>query len=451
MKLLLLIIKSRFTTPYVILLAISTIYMALQALFAPKLGLALFAQLSIAVVAVVSALAVLGGGPLILRADVDFLLQMPVDRLALASSLYIAQLLLYWPFFLYVVSMTLLVPYLGLAGSLLSSILLTAFAVSTSVLFYRFPLRLRGFVAVLLGLWLISPIFGFSYSPGAALLGSRMGYIAAAISTTALSALAVRELRRPENYALFTGGAEITGGELSFRGVGPVKAIYLLRLYNLSTLGRGVWGGMQLRTSRFGMGRAVLAVAMASALYLLAELIYRSPIPAIIAVFAASATSASLMGASAVANERLWISAAALGPRYFRHMLLGIAASTSVFLSPLASAGVAAWLLGSRYGAGVAIAALGQTPAFAAIYAYLFALISPYQIGGEHTWPMRIGLRTMALSLSAFTSFVAGAAAVESPRVGLYISAAFYAVLLILTSRRPLEKALESLIANGFV
>jgi hypothetical protein len=120
-------------------------------------------------------------------------------------------------------------------------------------------------------------------------------------------------------------------------------------------------------------------------------------------------------------------------------------------VSPLAVAGAAAWLLGYRYGLGVAVAALGQIPPFASIYAYLFSIVSPYQIKGEHTWPLRVGLRTFALSLSAFSSFVAGVAAIASPAAGLYASAVLYAILLAISLRRPLEKSLESLVLNGFV
>jgi len=112
MSLLALVVKSRFTGPYVILLGVSTAYITLQALLMPKLDLAPFALAAVSLAALITALAVLGGGPLVLRADLDFLLQAPVDRRALAASLYAAQLLLYWPFFLYVISMSLLTPYL---------------------------------------------------------------------------------------------------------------------------------------------------------------------------------------------------------------------------------------------------------------------------------------------------------------------------------------------------
>ncbi|MGC9170803.1 MAG: hypothetical protein ACP5HD_08685 [Thermoproteus sp.] len=451
MSLLGLVVKSRFTGPYVVLLGVSTAYITLQALLMPKLDLAPFALMAISLAALITALAVLGGGPLVLRADLDFLLQTPVGRWALAASLYAAQLLLYWPFFLYVVSMSLLVPYLGLAESLAASLALTALAVSASVSFYRLPLKLRALAAGVLGAWLISPALGWPYAPTSALLGSPAGLALAAAAASALSALALSELRRLESYAYPHGGAELAGREVSFRGAGPVKAVYLLRLHNVSVVGRGAWGGVQYRTGRVGMGRLVLAVSAAAAVYLAASMAYGGPIPATVAVFAASAASASLMGAGAVANERLWISAASLGVRYMRHMLFAIAASTAVFLSPLAAAGAAAWLLGSRYGLGVAIAALGQIPPFASLYAYLFSLVSPYQIKGEHTWPLRVGLRTFLLSLSAFASFAAGAAAVASPIAGLYASAIFYASLLAISLRRPLEKSLESLVLNGFV
>jgi hypothetical protein len=451
MSLLALVVKSRFTGPYVILLGVSTAYITLQALLMPKLDLAPFALAAVSLAALITALAVLGGGPLVLRADLDFLLQTPVDRRALAASLYAAQLLLYWPFFLYVISMSLLTPYLGLAESLAASLALTALAVSASISFYRLPLKLRIPAAGALGVWLISPALGWPYAPTSALLGYPEGLVLAATAAAALSLLALSELEKLESYADVRGGAELSGGEISFRGNGPIRAIYMLKLYNVSVVGRGAWGGVQYRTGRVGMGKLVLAVSAASAAYLAASMAYGGPIPAIVAVFAASATSASLMGAGAVANERLWISAASLGLRYMRHMLLAIAASAAVFVSPLAVAGAAAWLLGYRYGLGVAVAALGQIPPFASIYAYLFSIVSPYQIKGEHTWPLRVGLRTFALSLSAFFSFVAGVAAIASPAAGLYASAVLYAILLAISLRRPLEKSLESLVLNGFV
>ncbi|MEZ0247650.1 MAG: hypothetical protein ABWJ97_00120 [Thermoproteus sp.] len=451
MSLLGLIVKSRFTNAYVFLLAVSTIYLIVQAALVPKLDFAPLAHLSVSLTAVIAALAALGGGPLILRADLDFLLQIPLNRLALAMSLYFAQLLLYWPFFLYVVSMSLMVPYLGLAKAVLVSLLSTSLAVSVAVLFYKFSFRSRALAAALLGLWLVSPIFGFAYSPTAALLGSDVGLAVSAIAAAASAVLAVRSLRSPEAYVVGREGGELSGGEVSFRGAGAVKAIYLMRLYNISTVGRGAWGGVQFRSGRLGMGRAVLAASAASSIYLAAVLTYRNPLPSVIAVFVASAASASLMGTSSVANERLWISASALGVKYFKHAFWGIAAATLVFLSPLSVAGIAAWLLGVPSALGVAIASLGQIPPFAAIYAYLFALISPYQVRGEHTWPLRIGLKTFLLSLSAFASFVAGALAVASPVLGLYASALFYLLLFVATRRGPLEKALESLVLNGFI
>jgi hypothetical protein len=299
------------------------------------------------------------GGLFVLKSDRDYLLTLPLKRRDLSVSLFIAQFIGSGITILFLYGF-----YVAGAGDIASTIVLivnlvllaclvTALGVISNIL----ATWKRAVLGIVLGLWCLSSIFGFAYTPVSAFTGGLLfgtivlfGVTAVAVPV-ALRELAYLELGSIRSLLRATSSEYKT--TMSFVGKGPIRAIYAYHLSFLELMGRiNVGGSTSYRTARIRTRTVLIISTVAAAAYLYLTgfssitVLRSGPLVPIIPVLMGVITLV-LMAQGTFSNERGWLAFTAMDPaRYLRHLLLSRVISVLAILGPFGAADLALALLG---------------------------------------------------------------------------------------------------------
>jgi hypothetical protein len=305
-------------------------------------------------------MSLLFGGLFVLKSDRDYLLTLPLKRRDLSVALFIAQFIGSGITILFLYGF-----YVAGAGDLATSIVLivnlvllacvvTALGVISNIL----ETWKRVVLGVILGLWCLSSIFGFAFSPVSAFTGQLVfGSIVLFALTAVVVPISLRELAYLELgsiRSLLRATSSEYKTSMSFVGKGPVRAIYSYHLSFLELMGRlNIGGSTSYRTARIKTRTVLIISTVAATVYLYLTgfspitVIRSGPLVPIIPVFMGVITLV-LMAQGTFSNERGWLAFTAMDPaRYLRHLLLSRVLSVLAILGPFGAADLALALLGT--------------------------------------------------------------------------------------------------------
>ena len=292
-------------------------------------------------------MSLLFGGLFVLKSDRDYLLTLPLKRRDLSVALFIAQFIGSGITMLFLYGF-----YVAGAGDLATSIVLivnlvllacvvTALGVISNIL----ETWKRVVLGAVLGVWCLSSLFGFAFSPvsaftGELLFGSIVLFgLAAVVVPVSLRELAYLELGSIRSLMRATSTEYKTS--MSFVGKGPVRAIYSYHLSFLELMGRlNVGGSTSYRTARIRTRTVLIITTVAAGVYLYLTgfstiaFLRQGPLVPVIPVFMGVITLV-LMAQGTFSNERGWLAFTAMDPaRYLRHLLLSRVISVLAILGP---------------------------------------------------------------------------------------------------------------------
>jgi hypothetical protein len=293
------------------------------------------------------------GGLFILKSDRDYLLTLPLKRRELSFSLFTAQFVGSGITILFLFGF-----YLAGAGTIQTTIVLGAdlailAAVVTSLGVVSNIISTRGRIglAMLLGVWCLSSLFGDPFTPVSPFAGSLVyGSITLFGFAIIIVPVALRELAYLElgsMRSLLRATSSEYKKTMSFAGKSPVRAIYSYHLSFLELVGRvNLGGSTSYRAARVKTSTVLLVSGALAAIYLLltglspfAGLLSR-PFVIVLPILMGIITLV-LMSQGTFSNERGWLAFTAMDPAvYLRHLLLSRAVSTLAITGPFAVANI---------------------------------------------------------------------------------------------------------------
>ena len=403
-------------------------------------------------------------GFVVLKADLDYLFTLPLDRKTLGTALYLANLVLYSLLIAYMTSFS-----FSAGLSVISPILGLSLA-SLSVVLAGMKLWVRGLVVAGVVAWFLSALLGFPYSPASIAyghvgesLGVTLGY------TAVLTYLAVRRLGHYDQLLMRT--LSRSSGEvkdvLTFSPSSPLTTFLKLKLAYLALTGRfGFYSGSgEYRSATVKISTAVLFSSALAVVYSaivfalkgsgeqLTEAVVMSAHIYVLAVTALSLTMSGLM------VERAWLLFPTFGHKFLRYVALGTALQALVLASPFAVADlVLSTLLGPSTQLGSlllkgAISNAALTPLVTALSLYVLAVTLPVQLRDEvNPVNIEVGGRSFLFGMWFMIPTVAAIAVLLGP---LYVSAIVTAVTAVLVavvlSDRMVAKAVKDMVERGYV
>jgi hypothetical protein len=372
-------------------------------------------------------MSLLFGGLFILKSDRDYLLTLPLRRRDLSISLFIAQFVGSGITILFLYGF-----YVAGAGSLedtivlvVNLILLACLVTSLGVISNILQTWKRVGLAILLGLWCLSSIFGFEFTPVSSFTGQLVyGSIVLFTVTVIAVPIALRELAYLELgsiRSLLRSTSTEYKKNMSFSGKGPIRAIYSYHLSFLELMGRvNIGGSTSYRTARVKTSTVLIISIVAAAIYLyLTGFSALSGMPLTVAsepfrpsVFVIPIFMGIiilvLMSQGTFSNERGWLAFTAMDPAtYIRHLLLSRVISALAIIGPFGIANLILALLGLMTGLDAALVLLVTVPSASILATYLVARIGAVQqVKEEGMMPGQFDLRQFLVILPTY--FVIG-------------------------------------------
>jgi hypothetical protein len=251
----------------------------------------------------------------------------------------------------------------------------------------------------------------------------------------------------------------------SYVGKSPMGAIYSMNLTTVSLAGRMNMAGTSRYVSRRVKTRWVVAASTAAAAAYFAYALLRGPgrapaisgtdtFPAAILVAIGLAFLSFFLSASAITNERLWLSLTSLPPAtYFKHLITSKVISLLLILAPFAAADSV--LLAMGYGAALAALAvvIAVIPGSYVLEICWAAYIAPIQVKGDDTvMAAQFNLRQMAVAIPLIAVFFLVSIASIFPTVAAAGGLLLVALSVILTMSGGFwSRVVTKLTENGFV
>ena len=465
-KLLKFVVRTRFSRPFLILMSILLVYYIGISQVIPSQGENLIlSYYGTGIIAMFLAMALATGGVMVLKSDRDYLFTLPLSARDLSISIFFSQ------FIAFGLTILLMFGYLYQSfNSVLLVVDLVALAftfTSLGVIAPSLTTKVRAFLSVALALWTLLAFADFPLSPGSAFYGNLYGGSAtllalAGVTTTA----AFRGLSRIEldmmRSLVRTTSTDIKSPN-SYAGKSPIGAIYSMNLTNISLAGRMNMAGTSRYVSRRVKTRWVVAASSGAAVAYMAYALSGGPAPAIngtdtlpAAILAAVGLSflAFFLSASAITNERLWLSLTSLPPAvYFRHLIMSKVASLMTILAPFAVADAVLFAL--SYGAALAslVVVIAVIPGSFVLEICWAAYIAPIQVKGDDmVMAAQFNLRQMAVALPLVLVIVLVSAASVSTLFAALGGLAVVALSAsLITSSGFWERVVTKLTENGFV
>ncbi len=412
-KLLKFVIRTRFSRPLLILIAIMLVYFAAVSTLIPSQQANLIlGYYGTGIVALFLAMALAAGGVMIFKSDRDYLFTLPLSTRDLSIAIFFSQFIGFGITILFMFGYL----YQTIASPLLLVDLVALALAFTSLGVIAPPMttRLRVALSVGLALWTLAALANFPLSPGAAFNGNVYGgtvtIIALAVVTTTLAFRSLSRIELDMMRSLVRTTSSDIKSPNSYAGKSPVGAIYSMNLSNMSLAGRMNMAGTSRYISRRVKTRWVVATAAVGAAAYFIYALQGAPAPAVsgtdtfsgaILVAVVLAFFSFFLSQSAITNERIWLSLTALPPAiYFRHLIASRVISLMLILAPFAAANAVLFALGY----GVALGALGVVlaviPGAFVLEICWAAYIAPIQVKGDDmVMAAQFSLRQLATAL----------------------------------------------------
>ena len=466
-KLLKFILRTRFSRPFLILIAVLVVYeIGISAVVPPQSENLILSYYGTAIIALFLAMALATGGIMVLKSDRDYLFTLPLSTRDLSISIFFSQFIAF--------GITILFMFVYLSSSLASAYLVAdmvalAFTfTSLGIVATSLSTRVRVVLSVGMAVWTLAGVAKFPISPGAAfngyvVPGSATLIILAAVTTAAaFRGLSRVELDMMKNLVRSTS-SEVKS-QVSYSGKSPIGAIYSMNLSAMSLAGRMNMAG----TSRYVSKRVktrwvVLATSIAAAAYL-ALVLYLGPptpfingsdsLPAAIGVAIGLTFVSFFLSQSAITNERIWLSLTSLPPAtYFRHLIASRVVSLLLILAPFAAANVALLALGYGEALGALVVVAAVIPGSYVLEILWAAYIAPIQVKGDDLMmAAQFNLRQLSTALPLVAVFLLVSIATLFPTVAVVGGLVLIAIAAALTtSGRFWGKVVTKLTESGFV
>lgn len=460
------VIRTRFSRPFLILIAIVVVYsIGISQVIPPQGANLILGYYGTGIIAFFLPMSLITGGVMVLKSDRDYLFTLPLSTRDLSVSIFFSQFIAF--------GITILFMFVYLAQSLRSAFLfvdLVALALtftSLGIISTSLNTKVRVALSISLALWALLAFVNFPFSPGSAFNGNVYGGTFTLIALAAVTtAAAFRGLSRVE-LDMMRSLVRTTSSDIksptSYVGKSPLGAIYSMNLSSISFAGRMNMAGTSRYVSRRVKTRWVVIATSAAAAAYLAFILYLgplststpgvSPLPAAILVTIFLSFLAFFFSQSAITNERIWLSLTSLPPAtYFRHLVASRVVSLFLVLAPFAFADVVLLALGYEVIGALAVL-LTVIPGSFVLEVLWSAYVAPIQVKGDDLMmASQFNLRqlTAALPLVAVIFLVSVATIV--PIIGLVGGLILVAISAAFTlSGRFWSKVLERLTENGFI
>jgi len=415
----------------------------------------------IGLIAFTSSISALVGGLAVLKSDLDYLLVLPLDRKELTLSLYLSQFLASSGFLVIFVA-----PYiksyfahyyLGYELSILFLVCVALLATSLTVVVHPLDIKQRALVALVIGVWFISPTLGFEVSPTALLKGYTLFGVSTLVPLTlVVTSLAVRELLHADIAVFRTLGRRAStsfGYQASFLNKSPIRAIYAHYLSLLELAGRvNVSGNVSYTSARVRLRYALAATTALSLIYLFFSLKARND-SVLFALTTGSSFLPLFVAQSGLSNERAWLAFVALKPStYLRHFLLAKSVSTFALVFPFVVVNVLLYFLGFKNALNTALFFAFCIPWIVVPSIYLSARFNPVQVKDTSVNPSQFNLKQLVSAIPVYAVILLGVSSVISLYIALGVSVAVLVIsVFLIFNERTLEALVYRLSEAGFV
>mgnify|MGYP001772964173 CR=1 FL=1 len=328
------------------------------------------------------------GGLTVTKADLDYLFTLPIDRKTLGFALYLSGLTLS------LLVMSLLVSFSFNVYLFLVSPLLGVSMVSLGQSLQALRPDLRALVVVAVAVWLVSPVWGFPYSPTSVAMGDLVqGLAVGSVYTGILVFTAVRVLGNYEQLIIrHLVSTQAEGKESApLTGPTPLSTFLKLRLTYLPISGqlRLSWTSgdntarvVRMRTMVFAS--SVVAVVYYFVFRFLEGVNQGILVPGVIIAVSYVSALGLLVGFSSLSTERSWLTVPYLGTKFLKYLVVGTWVQVIVLLLPVS---VANFLLSpfNPMFLYVGLNAALVVPLVSALITYIQAATQPIQLRDEAT------------------------------------------------------------------
>ena len=413
-RLLKFVLRTRFSRPFLILVAIMVTYSLIISTTIPPSGVStILGYYASGIIAMFLAMALATGGVMVMKSDRDYLFTLPLSPRDLSLSIFFAQFIAF--------GTTVLFMFVYLAEAFTSPLLvvdMVALALTFTSLGVVAPLirtRVRILLSVALALWTLLSFANVPFTPGSAFNGNLYGGTVTLLALAAVTVtFAFRSLGRIEldmMKSLVRTTSQDIKSPNSYVGKSPLGAIYSMNLSNMSLAGRMNMAG----TSRYVSRRVKTRwVALASATAAIAFFVFalslgpanmtnETPNGDVANVILAIGLSfiGFFFSQSAITNERLWLSLTSLpAATYFKHLISSKVVSLLVVLAPFAAVDAVLQVLGDQEALGALAMILLVIPGAFVLEICWAAYIAPIQVKGDDMMmPAQFNLRQMAVAL----------------------------------------------------
>ena len=409
-KLLVFVLRTRFSKPFMILIALMVAYSFAVSMAIPQSGMSLvLGYYATGIIAFFLAMALATGGVMVMKSDRDYLFTLPLSSRDLSLSIFFAQFIAF--------GTTVLLMFVYMASALNSPILILDLAalalIFTSLGVIAPTLQTKTRITLSLGLsaWTLLAFLNFPFTPGSAFNGNLFGGTATLLGLAAVTvAAAFRGLTRIE-LDMMRSMVRTTSSDVrspnSYVGKSPLGAIYSMNLTNMALAGRMNMAGTSRYVSRRVKTRwVVLASSLAAAAYLIFALSLghimtvngTDTFPAAVLVAVALSFLGFFFSQSAITNERIWLSLTSLPPAtYFRHLIASKLLSLMLILAPFAVADAVLLAVGDGVALAGLVIILTLVPASFILEICWAAYIAPIQVKGDDLMmPAQFSIRQMS-------------------------------------------------------
>ncbi len=409
-KLLSFVIRTRFSRPFLIFIAIMIVYsVAITSTVPPSDMSVILGYYATGIIAFFLAMALATGGVMVMKSDRDYLFTLPLSPRDLAVSIFFAQFIAF--------GTTVLLMFAYMAQAVYSPVLVVDLAAlamiftSLGVIAPTLQTRTRIVLSVGLALWTLLAFLKFPFTPGSAFSGNLLGGTVTLLGLTAVTVTAAfRGLSRIEldmmKSMVRTTSSDVKSPE-SYAGKSPLGAIYSMNLTNMTLAGRMNMAGSSRYVSRRVKTRWVLIASTVAAAAYLIFAVFAGRVATVNGTdtFPAAVISAvvlSLLGfffsQSAITNERIWLSLTSLPPAtYFRHLVASKLLSLMVILAPFAVADAVLAVFGFGMALAGLVIILTVIPASFVLEICFAAYVAPIQVKGDDMMmPAQFNLKQMA-------------------------------------------------------
>jgi hypothetical protein len=406
------------------------------------------------------------GGLFVLKSDRDYLLTLPLRRRELSLSLFTAQFVGSGITILFLFGF-----YLAGAGTLQTTIvlggdlaILAAVVTSLGVVSNIISTRGRIGLAMILGVWCLSSLFGNPFTPVSPFTGSLLyGSITLLGFAVIIVPVALRELAYLElgsMRSLLRATSSEYKKTMSFAGKSPVRAIYSYHLSFLELVGRvNLGGSTSYRAARVKTSTVLFVSGALAAIYLFltglspfADLVSR-PFVIVLPILMGIITLV-LMSQGTFSNERGWLAFTAMDPAvYLRHLLLSRAVSTLAITGPFAVANIVLAFQGVPAAVNSSIVLLVTVSSASILATYLVARLGAVQqVKEEGMMPGQFDLKQFLAIIPTYIVIILIVVSEISLRASIIIAAVLGIVsLIIMTSKSVWRGIAYRLTERGFV